>query len=178
MDSTSVLSQETSSIEIEFVSESEAQWANTNLSPTDVFSEQHDYDLFLLNQEIDTPSDNLNHQHNHACEKLGQDDTSLIYATNLRHTFELSQFIAQYNCEDLKPTDTLSTVPTSIQASSYHTLNPICGHNPMATQCNQSQYLTLLSKVCAHNHLQARTNKPNFPTLWLPHVNHTLGSTF
>ena len=28
----------------------------------------------------DTPSDNLNHQDSHACEKLGQDDTFLIDA--------------------------------------------------------------------------------------------------
>ena len=36
-----------------------------NLSPTDVFLGHHDYDLFLLNQEIDTPSDNLNFQNTH-----------------------------------------------------------------------------------------------------------------
>ena len=40
----------------------------------------------------------------------------------------------QNNCEDLNPTDTLSTVPTLIHASSDHTLNPICAHNPMVWQ--------------------------------------------
>ena len=55
--------------------------------------------------------------------------------------------MAQHNCEDLKPADTLSTVPTFIQASSDHTLDPISAYNPMATQCNQSQYLTLLNKL-------------------------------
>ena len=57
--------------------------------------------------------------------------------------------MAQHNCEELKLPDTLSTVPTFVQTSSEHTLNPICAHNPMATQCNQSQYLTLLN-ICAH----------------------------
>ena len=59
------------------------------------------YDLFLLNQEIDTPSDNLNHQDSHASEKLGQDDTFLIHTTNHSHIFALHQFMAQHNCEDL-----------------------------------------------------------------------------
>ena len=36
------------SIEIEFLPESEGQLGHTNLSPTDVFSEHHDYELFLL----------------------------------------------------------------------------------------------------------------------------------
>ena len=42
LDSTSVSSQDTSSIEIEFVSESEGQLDNAKLSPTDIFLEQHD----------------------------------------------------------------------------------------------------------------------------------------
>ena len=57
--------------------------------------------------------------------------------------------MAQHNCEELKLTDTLSTVPTFVQTSNDHTLNPICAHNPMETQCNQFQYLTLLN-ICAH----------------------------
>ena len=55
LDSTSVSSQDTSSIEIEFVSESEGQLDNANLSPTDIFLEHHDYELFLLQKEIDAP---------------------------------------------------------------------------------------------------------------------------
>ena len=47
LDSTSVSSQDTSSIEIEFVSESGGQLGNANLSPTDIFFEHHDYELFL-----------------------------------------------------------------------------------------------------------------------------------
>ena len=48
--------------------------------------------------------------------------------------------MAQYNYEDLKPIDTPSTVPAANQATSDQTFNPRCAHNPMATQCNQSQY--------------------------------------
>ena len=79
---------------------------NANLSPSEVFSRQHDKELFLLQKRIDAPSDDLSHQETHACEKLGQDDTSLIHATNLSHIFALPQFIAQHNCEDLKPDKT------------------------------------------------------------------------
>ena len=59
--------------------------------------------------------------------------------------------MAQHSCEDLKPTDNPSTVPTTLQASSDHTFDPKCAHNPMTTQCNESQYLILMKQVCAHN---------------------------
>ena len=84
---------------------------SNKFSPTDIFCVQHDYDLFLLNQEIDTPSDNLSHQDTHVCEKQGQDDF-VIHATDLSHNFALPQFMAQHNCEDLKPIDTQSTFST------------------------------------------------------------------
>ena len=125
-------------VQIEFFPEFEVQLDYANLSPTDVFLEHHDYDLFLLNQEIDTPSDNLNFQNTHICEN---EHVIIIHATNLSHTFALPQFMAQHNYEDLRPTDTPSTVPTAIQATSDQTFNPRCAHNPMATQRNQSQYL-------------------------------------
>ena len=102
------------------------------------------------NQEIDTPSENLRHQHTHVCEKQDQDDF-LIHATNLSHKFALPQFMAQHKCEDLKPIDTPSTFSTFTQAFSDHTSNQFCAHNSMTTQCNQSQYPTLLKQNCAHN---------------------------
>ena len=123
--------------EIEFLPEFEVQLDYANLSPTDVFLGHHDYDLFLLNQEIVTPSDNLNFQNTHVCDN---EDVSLIHATNLSHTFALPQFMAQHNYEVLNPTDTPSAVPTAIQASNDHPFNPWCAHNLMATQCNQSPY--------------------------------------
>ena len=48
--------QDTSSVEnveIDFLPESEGKLDHTNLSPTDVFSGHHDYELFLLQKEID-----------------------------------------------------------------------------------------------------------------------------
>ena len=80
MDSTSVSSQDTSSIEIEFVSDPEEPLESNKSSPNDVFSIQHDYDLSVLNEEIDTPSHNLHHQDTHVYEKQDQDDF-LIHAT-------------------------------------------------------------------------------------------------
>ena len=96
LDSTSVSSQDTSSSKIEFVSESEGQLDNANLSPTDISLEHHDYELFLLQKEIDAPYDNLSHQENHVCEKQGQDEV-FIHATNLSHNFALPQFMADTN---------------------------------------------------------------------------------
>ena len=110
---------------------------HTNLSPTDVFSGHHDYELFLVQKEIESPNGNLNHQDTHNCEN--QDDI-LIHATILSHTFALPQFMAQHNYEDLKSTNNSSKVPTTIQATSDQTFNPRCAHNPMVTQWNQSQY--------------------------------------
>ena len=116
------------SVEIEFLPESEGKLDHTNLSPTDVFSGHHDYELFLLQKEIDAPNGNLNHQDTRNCEN--QDDI-LLHATILSHTFALPQFMAQHNCEDLKTTDNPSTVPTTLQASRDHTFNPKCAHNPV-----------------------------------------------
>ena len=105
-------------VEIEFLAESEGQLGHTNHSPTDVSHEHHDHELFLLQKEIDAPYDNLSHQETHIYEDI------LIHANILSHTFTLPQFMTQHNCEDLKPTDTPSTVPTAFQASSNHTFNP------------------------------------------------------
>ena len=136
------------SVEIDLLPESEGQLDHTNLSPTHVFSGHHDYELFLLQKELDAPNDHLNHQDIHNCEN--QDDI-LIHATNISNTFALPQFMAQHNCEDLDPTDDPSAVPTTSPASNNHTFKPKCAHNPMATQHNQSQYLTLMKNNCVHS---------------------------
>ena len=120
LDSARASSQDTSSIEIEFLPEFEGQLDCANFSPTDVFLEHHYCELFLLQKEIDAPYDNLSHQDTHVYEKQDQ-DVFLIHATNLSHNFALPQFMAQHNCEDLNPTDTPSTVPTTLRASSDHT---------------------------------------------------------
>ena len=116
------------SVEIEFLPESEGQLDHTNFTPTDVFSEHHDYDLFLLQNEIDAPNDHPNHYDIHTCEN--QDDI-LIHATNHSNIFALPQFMAQHTCEDQDPTDDPIAVPTASQASCDHTLKPMCAHNPI-----------------------------------------------
>ena len=121
LDSISVSSQATCSIETEFPPEFEGQLDDTNQSATD--------------EEIDVPHDNLNH---HGFEEQDQDVT-LTHATILSHTFALPQFMDQHNYEDQDPTDTPSAVPTALQAPSDDTYNPQCPHNPMETQCNQYQ---------------------------------------
>ena len=57
----------------------------------------------------------------------------------LATTFALTQIMAQHSCEELKPMDTLSTFTTFTQASRDHISYPICAHNSIATQGNQSQ---------------------------------------
>ena len=118
LDSISVSSQATCSVETE-----------TNPSPRDVFSEHHDYEMFLLQKEIDAPHANLNHHVPHACEEQDR-DTILTHATILSHTFALPQFMDQHNCEDQEPTDTPSTILTDFQAPMDDTYNPECTHNP------------------------------------------------
>ena len=57
------------SVDIGFVPDFQEPLERSNFSPTDGFSVQDDYNLSLLNQKIDTPSENLNHQDTHVCEK-------------------------------------------------------------------------------------------------------------
>ena len=143
LDSISVSSQATCSIETE-----------TNPSPRDVFSEHHDYEMFLLQKEIDAPHANLNHHVPHACEEQDQ-DTILTHATILSHTFSLPQFMDQHNCVDQEPTDTPSTIPTAFQAPMDDTYIPECTHNPMTIQCTQypkpSHNLALPQFLAHHN---------------------------
>ena len=146
------------SVEIELLPESQGQLDHTNLSPTDVFSEHHDYELLLLQNEFDAPNDNPNHYDIHTCEIQ---DGILIHATNLSNTFALPQFMAQHNCEDQEPTDDPSAVPTASQASCDLALKPKCAHNPMVTQCNQSQYLTLMKKTGVHSPSASQASPTN-----------------
>ena len=76
------------SVEIEFAPGVEEPLESNKFSPADVFSVQHDYDLFLLNQEINTQSDNLNHQDTHVCEskvKMTSSFMALTLATILHY---------------------------------------------------------------------------------------------
>ena len=116
------------SVEIELLPESEGKLDHTYHSPTDGFSEHHEYELFLLQKELYAPNDNFNHNDIHTCEI--QDDI-FIHATNLSNTFALSQVMAQHNCDDHDHTNDPSAVPSAFQVSWDHTIKPKCAHNPM-----------------------------------------------
>ena len=116
---------------------SEGYLNHANLSQTDVFHNHHDYELFLLNQEIDTPSDNLSHQESHDCEKLCQDDPFFTHATDFSLTFTLPHFMPQHNCEEMKPTDAPIRVPTITKGYSGHAMNPACPHKLFSSQVSK-----------------------------------------
>ena len=155
LDSISVSSQATCSIETEFLPEFEGQLDDTNLSPTDIFSGHHDYERFLLQKELNAPHDNLSHQDIHVYEEQEQ-NVIITHATILIYTFVLPQFMDQNNNEGQDPTDKPITVPTAYQVSCDHTLHPECTHNQMAIQCNQypnlNHNLALQQFLAHHNY--------------------------
>ena len=154
LNSISISLQAPCSIETELPPEFEGQFDDTNLSPTDIFSGHHDYELFLLQKEIDALHNNLNHHDLYACEEQDQ-DVILTHATILRHTFALPQFMDQHNYEYQHPTDTQSTVPIAYQVSCDHNLHPECTRNPMTIKCNQypnlNHNLALSQFLAQHN---------------------------
>ena len=139
------------SVEIEFLHESEGQLEHTHFTPTDVFSEHLDYELFLIQKEFDAPNDNPNQYDIHTCEI--QDDI-LIHATNLSNTFALPQFMAQHNCLDHEPTNDPTAVPTVSQASCDHTIKPKCAQNQMDFPVQWFKFI--------HPILKSRMNKTPF----------------
>ena len=80
---------------------------------------------------------------------------------NPSHNSALPQLLAHPNCEDLDPTETPSAVPTALQAPSDDTYNPRCAHNPMETQCKQSQSHILMKQNCTHNPSTSQAKKSN-----------------
>ena len=149
----SLSSQDTSSVEIEFVPESEGQLDNGNISQTDVFPKHHDYELFLLNQEIDTPSDNLSHQEGHNCEKLWQDDPLFTHATDLSLTLTLPHF--------MHSTTEKNRIPLIL----------LLQFQPLP----KLQVITQWTQFVPITHSQVRLAKTNPPTPCFPHF-QTLGS--
>ena len=84
-----------------------------------------------------------------------------IQYPNLSHNLALPQFRVHHNSEDLDPTDTPSAVPTALQAPGDATYNPKCAHNPMETQCNKSQYPTMMKHSCIHNPSVSQVSQDN-----------------
>ena len=80
---------------------------------------------------------------------------------NFNHNLALSKFLARHSCEDFNPTDTPSAARTDLQAPSDETYNPKSAHNPMETQCNQSQYPTLMKHNCTHNPSLSQVSQNN-----------------
>ena len=80
-----------------------------------------------------------------------------------RDASALPQFLTHHNCDDLDPTDTPSTVPTTHQAPSDDTSNPKCTHSLMETQCNHSQYPILMKQNCTHNPSTNQVSKSYHP---------------
>ena len=74
---------------------------------------------------------------------------------------ELPQFMAQHNCEYQDPTDDPIALPTASQASWDPALKPKSAHNPMVTQCNQSQYLTFMKKNGVHSPFEIQASQTN-----------------
>ena len=153
LDSSSLMFQlhDTSLVEIEFVTEFEEHLEMPQLSQTDVFLAPHDYEQFLLNQEFDTPLDNPNHAESHTCENLCQDDPFFTHATNLGSQFTLPHSMAQHNYDDLEPTDNASTDPTFTKADNGHELNPVCAHNPFASQVDPNKCFNSLVSPWPHS---------------------------
>ena len=87
--------------------------------------------------------------------------TSSSMPPTLATPLALPQFVAQHNCEDQEPTDNPSAIPTASQAPCDHTLKPKCAHNPMVTQCNESQYLTLMKKNGGHSPSASQASQMN-----------------
>ena len=113
LDSISISPQARCNIETEFLPELKGQLDDTNLSPTDVFSGHHDYEMYLREKEIDAPHDNLNH---YSYEEQDQ-DVILTHATILSHTFSFPQPMDQHNCEAQELTDTSSTIHQPLSKS-------------------------------------------------------------
>ena len=185
LDSTSLSSQlqDNSSIEIEFVPEFEGHLDHANPSQTEVSLEHHDYELFLPNQEIDTPSDNLSHQERQNCEQICQDDPFLTHATHLSLTFAIPDFMSQQNYEDVKPNDMPSTVPTFTIAYSGHVLNQSCAHNPFSSQVSQDKSSNSMASPFPNSgeHLLMESagdiREENYPVHWLKFISSMRSKT-
>ena len=115
-----------------------------------------------------TPAPQQVHQHSQD-EPIGESkhqtpSESLTALNNFkkgtkRDASALPQFLTNYHCDDLDPTDTPSSVPTALQAPSDDTSNPKRTHSLMETQCNHSQYPILMKKNCTHNLSTSQVSK-------------------
>ena len=149
LDSISVSPQATCNFETESLPEFKGQLDDINQEPTDT--------PCTIPTAFQAPRDdtyNPECTHNPMAIQCNQ-------YTNPSRNSALPQFLAHHNYEDLDPTDTPSAVPTALQAPSDDTYNPKCAHNPMETQCNQSQSSTMMKQNCTHNPSTSQVKKSN-----------------
>ena len=111
---------------------------------------QHSQDEPTGESKHQTPSESLTALNNFKKGTKGDDSA-------------LPQFLTHHNCDDLDPTDTPSAVPTALQAPSDDTSNPKCTHSLMETQCNHSQYPTVMKKNCTHHPSTSQVSKSYHP---------------
>ena len=89
------------------------------------------------------------------------DPTSTSQNTCNFDTESLPELKGHLDITNQEPTDTPTTMPTAFQVSCDHTLHPECTHNTMETQCNQSQFPTLMRHNCTHNPSTSQVKKSN-----------------
>ena len=92
---------------------------------------------------------------------ISSHESSRQIQTHQGYVFARVNHSKHHNCDDLDPTDTPSAVPTTLQAPSDDTYNPI-----------------LMKKIVPITLLQARLAKATMPTLCPSHTHQILGSMF
>ena len=99
----------------------------------------------------------------YAKRNISSHEYSRRIQTHQRYVFARVNQSKHHNCDALDPTDTPSAVPTALKAPSDDTYNPKCTHSPMGTQCNHSQYPTLMKQNCTHNPSTSQVSKSYHP---------------
>ena len=91
--------------------------------------------------------------------------------------------MAKHNCEDLKPTDAPSMVPTFTKASSDCALNQICAQNLFSSQVSQDTSSTSMVSPCPNSgeHLlmesAGETREEDYAVNWLKFVSSMSSKT-
>ena len=74
-------------LKLSFFLNQKEKFDHTYHSPTDILSEHHEYELFLLQNEIDAPNDNPDHYDIHTCSPINS--MNYKWTTNLHDGYTL-----------------------------------------------------------------------------------------
>ena len=91
--------------------------------------------------------------------------------------------MVQNNCEDLKTTDTPSTLQTFTKAHSGHALNPVCAHNPLSSQVSQDKSYNSMFSPCPNSgeHLLKESavdiREEDYPVNWFKFISSMSSKT-